>query len=269
MECPDPTVNVLIMCSLGFGVSLVIILLIKSTIKTSKQENPDLTAVYFKILMSYLQMTALMLSFNLDWPVEMLLFFSYTDTGANSSENIVSFDCFAKEDSFSLKIIFIALVPIIGAVLALLVWTILGLIKKNLKQFLMNELVTSIIVIDFLIHPTITTVMFSVFSCTFLEGTGEYWLLGDLNQQCWDDEHNNIISYIAAPALFAWTIGIPTVTAIIIFKNRQNLYAPEIRAKYGFIYNGYNKSNYFWEFVIVYKKICVISIAVFLASMNV
>ena len=154
-----------------------------------------------------------------------------------------------------MKIIFIALVPIIGAILALIAWTIIGLIKKNLKHYLSNELITSIIVIDFLIHPTITTVMFSVFSCTYLEGTGEYWLLDNLNQQCWDTEHNFVVQFVAAPALFAWTIGIPAVTSILIFKNRNRLYTPEIRAKYGFIYNGYNKSNYFWEFVIVYKKI--------------
>lgn len=42
-----------------------------------------------------------------------------------------------------------------------------------------------------------------------------------------------------------------------------------LRAKYGFIYNGYNRANFFWEFVIVYKKIAVISIAVFLASISV
>lgn len=39
----------------------------------------------------------------------------------------------------------------------------------------------------------------------------------------------------------------------------------EVKEKYGFLYNGYRKRYYFWEVIIMYRKIMVIVIAVFIA----
>jgi hypothetical protein len=148
-------------------------------------------------------MTALMVSFNLEWPVEMLMFFSYSGAAANASENIVSFDCLAEDKSYSMKIISTALSPLVVSFLAFIVWLIIGLFKRNLRQVLVNELITSIIVLLFLIHPTVTTVMFSVFACSEIEGTGKQWLMSDRNIECWDDEHGFLAVFIALPALWA------------------------------------------------------------------
>ena len=35
---------------------------------------------------------------------------------------------------------------------------------------------------------------------------------------------------------------------------------------FGFLYNGYRKEFYFWEIVIMYRKIAIIFIAVFIAN---
>ena len=35
---------------------------------------------------------------------------------------------------------------------------------------------------------------------------------------------------------------------------------------FGFLYNGYKKEYYFWEIVIMYRKIAIIFIAVFIAN---
>jgi hypothetical protein len=89
------------------------------------------------------------------------------------------------------------------------------------------------------------------------------------NIQCWDEEHTFVATYIALPSLVFWTVGIPSCSFLILTKLRNKLTLPSIKGKFGFIYNGYNRTNYFWEFVIVYKKICIIAISVFLASISV
>jgi len=40
----------------------------------------------------------------------------------------------------------------------------------------------------------------------------------------------------------------------------------ETKQKFGFLYNGYKKEYFFWEIVIMYRKILIIFISVFLYS---
>jgi hypothetical protein len=41
-----------------------------------------------------------------------------------------------------------------------------------------------------------------------------------------------------------------------------------MRAKFGFIFNGYRENAFFWEIVIMYRKIFVIFVQVLLASLG-
>lgn len=42
----------------------------------------------------------------------------------------------------------------------------------------------------------------------------------------------------------------------------------ETKEKYGFLYNGYQKRFYYWEVVIMYRKILIIFIAVFISALG-
>ena len=57
-----------------------------------------------------------------------------------------------------------------------------------------------------------------------------------------------------------WTIIIPLVMFIQIFKNKHNLNKSFMRIKYGFIYKEYNTNHYYWEFVKIAQKILIIVI---------
>ena len=70
--------------------------------------------------------------------------------------------------------------------------------------------------------------------------------------------------FVAAPSLINWGFGIPFVAWIILSRNKKDLETIELREKYGFLYNGYKKSYYFWESIIMYRKIMIIFISVFL-----
>ena len=40
----------------------------------------------------------------------------------------------------------------------------------------------------------------------------------------------------------------------------------DVKEKYGFLYNGYKFTSYYWESVIMYRKVAMIFIAVFLKA---
>ena len=49
-------------------------------------------------------------------------------------------------------------------------------------------------------------------------------------------------------------------------KERKKLNTQETREKLGFLYNGYRKKVFFWETIIMYRKIILIFISVFVGS---
>ena len=65
-----------------------------------------------------------------------------------------------------------------------------------------------------------------------------------------------------------WGLGIPLFAFILLQREKDNLKKQETREKYGFLYNGYKKDFFYWEVVIMYRKIMVVFIAVFLINLG-
>ena len=91
-------------------------------------------------------------------------------------------------------------------------------------------------------------------------------MLYDLEVSCWRSEHIKYILFVATPSLIIWGFGIPLIAWITLSRNKSDLELIDLREKYGFLYNGYKKSFYFWESVIMYRKIMIIFISVFLSE---
>jgi hypothetical protein len=70
--------------------------------------------------------------------------------------------------------------------------------------------------------------------------------------------------YIALPCLLVWGLGIPVTVFFMMRKDSDKLDTIAVKRKFGFLYNGYKRHNYFWEIVIMYRKVICIFIAVFL-----
>ena len=64
---------------------------------------------------------------------------------------------------------------------------------------------------------------------------------------------------VALPSIIVWGIGVPAVCLSLLFgKFNQRLSEVNVKVRFGFLYNGYEKQEYYWEFVIMYRKIAVI-----------
>ena len=55
----------------------------------------------------------------------------------------------------------------------------------------------------------------------------------------------------------------PFLFLYILYKRRNSLHTYHAKAQYGFLYNGYELNRFFWEFVILYRKILIVIILIF------
>jgi hypothetical protein len=64
------------------------------------------------------------------------------------------------------------------------------------------------------------------------------------------------------PSIIVWGLGIPFFAFILLKRESDKLDSLEVRQKFGFLYRGYKKDFYYWEVVIMYRKIMMVIIAV-------
>ena len=55
---------------------------------------------------------------------------------------------------------------------------------------------------------------------------------------------------------------------ITIVKNRNHLNEDYIKSRFGFLISGYKSNLYYWEFVIIYRKISIVFLSVFLSTVG-
>eukprot|EP00347_Sterkiella_histriomuscorum_P011701 403371438 len=135
--------------------------------------------------------------------------------------------------------------------------------KKDRRQ---GRIISSVIIILFFIHPTITTQMFNAFNCQDIDGTQR--LYEDLEVVCYIGNHKWIAYGVALPAIIIWSMGIPAYGFALIYMKRKELFTIVVKEKYGFLYNGYKEHSFYWEIFIMYRKITIIFIQVFLAQVG-
>ena len=108
----------------------------------------------------------------------------------------------------------------------------------------------------------ISTLNSNVLSCVNIDG--ESRLKNDLGVVCYQGEHKFWSLSIAVPSIIAWALGIPFFAFLLMFKERKTLDSISTREKFGFLFRGYKHRLFFWEVIIMYRKIALIFIQVFL-----
>ena len=229
-----------------------------------------LHSIYIKIFVNYLQIIGVMLSFKLNWPAMVNDFLTAQEVAGSATGQLFSMNCFMQEMFtlnvfFQLLILFAVLPPIILVVCSLF-WTTKSLIKKN-WSYMKYELVASIIVVMFLFHPNISRYMMSAFACTEIDAN-EYWLVADLDIRCWNSEHSFFALCVALPGLVLWGIGAPAVALVVILKKPNELSDISQKSRFDFLVKGYKPQLFFWEFIIIYRKISIVLISVFLSTVG-
>eukprot|EP00741_Cyanophora_paradoxa_P007933 tig00000133_g7673.t1 len=114
----------------------------------------------------------------------------------------------------------------------------------------------SVVVSLYLVHPQITQKMFKLFSCRDLGG-GRSYLQHDMQVDCNTLEFRLWQWGLGAPAIVLYGFGIPTAAFLVLYKNRRRLDQHAIKRKFSFLYRGYKQRTWYWESVVIVRKLLV------------
>lgn len=126
----------------------------------------------------------------------------------------------AGERVYYIKLIIYALLPLILSLAAFTFWFIYSGIKKT-RQHLRHYLISTIVILLFMVHSDITKKMFASFNCYSVDGVLR--LRDNLDTICYKGTHLTIMLIVTLPSLIIWVIGIPLFALILLFSNKKKI----------------------------------------------
>lgn len=208
-------------------------------------------------------------SLNLNWPAFVRLFLTGQQIVGSLSDHLFSVECFFQElsitETFYAKAVVTILLPGVLITLAMLTWGVLKLCIHI--EAVGNKVVASAVVTLFVLHPSLTRTMFSFFSCVEIRPE-EYWLAENTDLACWESHHIRYILTTMLPGLLVWSFGLPTLSFILMIRSRNSLSDPLTCLKFSFLYKGYTHKFFYWEYVILYRKVALVSTVVFFSPFS-
>ena len=154
--------------------------------------------------------------------------------------------------------------PFVIFIVSYIYWVIIAYSNKSF-DCLKREVYTTMIIQFFVVYPNTVKFIFSHFSCVKVHKMNSY-LNGNTAIECWDSVYAKYAFSVAIPGILLWALGFPTISLILMIKNRKRLHLGHYRVIYGFFYNGYRLGKFYWELVIMHRKIILITISVFMIS---
>ena len=95
-KCPSPVVNRLLIAA-GIIASIIVMAVLIYRTRKSASDKSDKFMMMIKIFMSYLQFVGLAAGLNIDWPQQLLAYFSIQSGVTSASDRIVSLDCWLRQ----------------------------------------------------------------------------------------------------------------------------------------------------------------------------
>ena len=269
--CPSAVSN-LIITVLIVIVALVVLALVVWTAITSALKPQSLIATYIKIFTNYLQMVVVSTSLSLNWPNFAKTFLNSQEMAGGLAEQLFSFECLLEDvgvstrDMYYVTLQIFAALPAVLVLLAMVVWVVLRGCKK--VEQMGRKMVASAVIILFILHPSLTRSMFSLFACMDL-GDSQLWLINDLSIVCWSRSHLQQILMVVLPSMAVYIFGLPLLSLLYLLRKRVKLESMDLKLMLCFLYKGYRRPHFYWEFVILYRKVLMIAAFVFLASVSI
>ena len=180
-----------------------------------------------------------------------------------------SVDCFIHNNGISIpppfyKMILACIFPLICIGSVSIFWALIWYLKKNSKAW--TKLGSSVIILIFITLPILTTITFSIYNCVDALNDGHTYLALDMSLQCWTGDHYKYAVAIGVPVIIIWIIALPLLALYLLFRKRKELGNEDNISKYGFMYTGLNYNSFYWEILLHFRKVIMISINVYLIT---
>eukprot|EP00347_Sterkiella_histriomuscorum_P005230 403357394 len=210
---------------------------------------------------------------NKQWPDDLSEFFGVFTYVGDSVQNLIYFDCFLKNTTFSdngqsityFKTILIGVIPIMLLIVFGLGLYVCKLIKRTSKKVFIEWTIIMTVIVIYFTHPTVTRTIINIFYCLEID-SGQYWLQSDLSVKCWEGDHKSLSLVIGLPFLLFYVICLPILTFIYLYKKRKLIFTEEYKNKFKTLCSGLKPEFYYWEFVNIFRKTFLVSLNVFLQT---
>jgi len=264
---------------------IVCIYIIRRTLANMDNENDQSDEmILLRVLMSHLQSESMVQGIDLDWPAFVLGMFDVFNLISSTGQSAFSLDCFVDEDlaaqasncavltdnrlrTFFLSALFIALLPVFGFVCSSIYWLCrYAYIKQTTgkgrgRSFYQYNLV-SVIIIVFLLYPSLVRTGFKFFSGSSETIAGNRFLEADFNIIFGSSEHLRWALCLGLPMILIYALGVPFGFLYILRTRRADTH------RYGkvftFLYTGFQSQFYYWEVVIMFRKLGIAACTIML-----
>lgn len=134
------------------------------------------------------------------------------------------------------KALLTAILPIILFIIPIILWFPFKFIPffKISWRILRDRIVLSVIVLLFIVHPSVTGMAVGLFNCYSLND--KLWLYKDLSIECWTGTHKAYALGIGIPMIVLWVVGLPFTGFIIVRHYRKKLDDVGVIRKYRLLY---------------------------------
>ncbi|CAK69886.1 unnamed protein product (macronuclear) [Paramecium tetraurelia] len=216
-----------------------------------------------KILTNYLQIIMTLTTFRLSFPDE--LNYAINSTGNPIKTVSYSLDCFliylnSIIELHYLRMLWQLLMPIIYVLLFLGGYGLCILLKRC--KYHSTVLFTTLINMFIILQPSLIEGFIKLMSYRAI--SGYEWISINVAYRYDTESHFNWILCFCFPFFILIAFVIPLAFFMILFYNRNDLDSNETRMNWGFLYNEYKKSGYFWEIVkLVEKELIIIVLALY------
>jgi hypothetical protein len=233
-----------------------------------------------KVFLNYVQTLALIGSFQLEFPNQLRSIFSFAQGTALLSVRISTVDCTLSLDfykSFKAHL----LLPILGILLLTVICALyvvyarlrpphLGpggqrvFMASMVRERVVSIAIATFFVVIFITYPLILKECLQIFSCRSLGDTRTF-LNADLTVECKGRRYGEAIG-LSILVLALYVVGMPLLMFVVLFYNRKRLSDSVIKQRIQLLYEGFRLDRWYWELVILVRKVAIVSVAVFLPT---
>lgn len=265
--------NILLLVTLAVALALglhrvfrQVVFQVRSKAEEVRSSGGSKALITLKTLLSFLQLSNLMLDFNLQWPGMITGVFGAFGAASGSLVNAAFLSCLLKWNERHRHLVLI-LVPLLSICIPGIVVCVVKLLhRRKLAQWQRREsgsteprgdaprlrlygvppdtlLSTVVLLLLYLSYPSVSRQALRSIVCTNIGG--QPLLSFDLTVPC-DNSHTPY-------RVFAWaqlaliSLGLPILSSATLYYKRRVLHTEEVRRVYHFLYAGYRPSVYWFE----------------------
>ena len=242
------------------------------TLNSKSQKNTidinKLASSYFKCLMNFIQLLSILNSYGFQKNSVEAVFSKTFQALTGSFFSIFSLDClFENFDSLPaavyLKSMIISFFPIF---LTLIFFSFFFFSRNLSKGYLILICATSSI---FLLQPSIIGALFDILSCIKINENNSY-ISSEMLINCYDNDYFFWLTSYIIPCFLIYSLILPLSFLIFVFvgmkKNKIKMSDEDFNMKFGIFIQGFKRTKYYWDFILLWKKIFLIIFGIFIVN---